>query len=405
MSDGIQEIRKSILSSSPTYAELFAMSRTLLDELEQVTEQRDVQYPGGLPALLREREQACDELDKLQSTVLSELNRIGPCCGHPARCHREGTTATGKDGLPHLCDVCDAKAVLTELKQDDLLVTQHNQELIERLQADCDSLQAELQRLRAEGATLPVGVSVLLTEGNRVLLGRRKNCKAAGLMSTPGGRIERDETITDCARREFQEETGAVLGEISLVAFREYFRFGMHYFMVYVHARSCSGMITTREPEKCECWQFVRFDEIGDDCTEPKDILALVTATAVCNVPGHKRADWVLTDEQIRKIEERRKVKPDTSKVAGLPMVSYDFLSDAQSDLDDLLADHQELQKHIAELEAALVPFALYARVNDNSPSSDSLPDGYTVAGGTVGPVFIRLGDCRKARAVLEEKL
>lgn len=183
MSDRIQEIRKSILSSSPTYAELFAMSRTLLDELEQVTEQRDVQYPGGLPALLREREQACDELDKLQSTVLSELNRIGPCCGHPARCHREGTTATGKDGLPHLCDVCDAKAVLTELKQDELR--------------------------------------------------------------------------------------------------------------------------------------------------------------------------------------------------------------------------NQELQKRIAELEAALVPFALYARVNDNSPSSDSLP----VAGGTVGPVFIRLGDCRKARAVLEEKL
>jgi NADH pyrophosphatase NudC (nudix superfamily) len=54
-----------------------------------------------------------------------------------------------------------------------------------------------------------VGVSVLLISGGQLLLGRRKNNKAAGMLSTPGGRLEPNESIMECAHREFHEETGA----------------------------------------------------------------------------------------------------------------------------------------------------------------------------------------------------
>ncbi len=42
----------------------------------------------------------------------------------------------------------------------------------------------------AEKPKYAVGVSVLLTRGSQLLLGKRKNVSAAGLYSTPGGRIE-----------------------------------------------------------------------------------------------------------------------------------------------------------------------------------------------------------------------
>ncbi len=41
----------------------------------------------------------------------ADLQRIGPCCGHPAKNHRKGT---GVDGKPHFCDVCDTQAETVE---------------------------------------------------------------------------------------------------------------------------------------------------------------------------------------------------------------------------------------------------------------------------------------------------
>jgi 8-oxo-dGTP diphosphatase len=126
---------------------------------------------------------------------------------------------------------------------------------------------------------LPVGVSVLLVnekEGT-VLLGKRASSIPAGDMwSTPGGRIEVNENMYQCALREFKEETGAelVLGNLHVVGFKEHFRYGMHYIMFYIRASVYEGEIKNTQPDKCEGWQWWKFENIVlDHCTEPEDIL------------------------------------------------------------------------------------------------------------------------------------
>jgi len=124
-----------------------------------------------------------------------------------------------------------------------------------------------------------VGVSVLLTENGKLLLGKRKNNTAAGLLSTPGGRLELEETVEECAAREFFEETGAHIwpGDIDIVAAKKLIRYGDHYVMFYVHVTGRVGEIVNREPDKCEGWAFTSMlDFRPEECTEPTDVLAAI---------------------------------------------------------------------------------------------------------------------------------
>src|SRR5579863_6258018 len=69
------------------------------------------------------------------------------------------------------------------------------------------NIKMEIQDAIAKAADLKprhaVGVSVLLAENGRLLLGRRKGNTAAGMLSTPGGRLELEEQPLYCAVREF----------------------------------------------------------------------------------------------------------------------------------------------------------------------------------------------------------
>ncbi len=125
----------------------------------------------------------------------------------------------------------------------------------------------------AEKPKYAVGVSVLLTRGSQLLLGKRKNVSAAGLYSTPGGRIEPDENMAQCAIREFNEETGAVLGGFMFIDFREHMRFGHHYFMFYAHADSYEGEITNTQPDKSEGWEWFDLARLPENCTEPPEVI------------------------------------------------------------------------------------------------------------------------------------
>lgn len=137
-----------------------------------------------------------------------------------------------------------------------------------------------------------VGVSVLLIEDGKILLGKRgqktTNVEARGMLSTPGGRLELEETFTDCALREFKEETGAELaGDLRIVGIRKHYRFGEHYIMVYVLATDHKGEISNPEgDDKCEGgWMWLKPEYILYDrqviVTEPGDILHLAMAEAI----------------------------------------------------------------------------------------------------------------------------
>jgi 8-oxo-dGTP diphosphatase len=145
---------------------------------------------------------------------------------------------------------------------------------------------------KKEKARHAVGVSVLLIEDGKILLGRRgpktTNVQARGMLSTPGGRLELEETFTDCAMREFKEETGAELaGDLRIIGIRKHYRFGEHYIMVYVLATNHVGEISNPEgDDKCEGgWQWFRPEWILYDSrvtvTEPGDILHLALAEAI----------------------------------------------------------------------------------------------------------------------------
>jgi len=126
-----------------------------------------------------------------------------------------------------------------------------------------------------------VGVSVLLTENGKLLLGRRlaSTGAAVGLLSTPGGRLELEESVIDCAVREFYEETGAhILPEqCEVIDARKHNRFGDQYVMFYVYANHYVGTIGNPEPHKCAGWNFVSMlDFRPEECTEPTDVLAKV---------------------------------------------------------------------------------------------------------------------------------
>lgn len=140
-----------------------------------------------------------------------------------------------------------------------------------------------------------VGVSVLLVENGKLLLGRRKGGVAEGWLSTPGGRLEFEEDVPYCAVREFWEETGARIysDDIKVIDVRKLSRFDDHYIMFYVLATKHDGVIANMEPKKCGGWQWYAGYELAGrtDVTEPSDILKKLSLTQTPSVTDQAHID------------------------------------------------------------------------------------------------------------------
>ena len=71
--------------------------------------------------------------------------------------------------------------------------------------------------MSAAPASPGVGVAVIISRDDRVLLIKRKHVHGAGTWSVPGGHLEFGETPEACAIREAKEETGV---DVTAVRFR-----------------------------------------------------------------------------------------------------------------------------------------------------------------------------------------
>lgn len=109
-----------------------------------------------------------------------------------------------------------------------------------------------------------VGVGVIVTKDNKVLLGKRKNAHGEGSWSFPGGHLNFNEGIEECARREVLEETGIQIKNLRTGPFtNDIFRKeGKHYITLYVIADYDSGEVRIMEPEKCEEWGWFEWDNL-----------------------------------------------------------------------------------------------------------------------------------------------
>ena len=109
-----------------------------------------------------------------------------------------------------------------------------------------------------------VGVGVVIIKDNKVLMGKRKNAHGEGSWSFPGGHLEFNEPIENCAQRETLEEVGIKIKNIKSGPFTNDFfeNEGKHYVTLYVISEYDSGEVRIMEPEKCECWEWFEWHNL-----------------------------------------------------------------------------------------------------------------------------------------------
>jgi 8-oxo-dGTP diphosphatase len=109
-----------------------------------------------------------------------------------------------------------------------------------------------------------VGVSVIVLNGDRVLLGLRIAGHGAGCWQFPGGHLEFGESIEGCARREAREETGLELRNLrpGLYTNDIFAAEGRHYITLFVLADYAGGTPEVCEPDKCARWEWFGWDEL-----------------------------------------------------------------------------------------------------------------------------------------------
>ncbi len=103
-----------------------------------------------------------------------------------------------------------------------------------------------------------IGVAVIVVKNGKVLLGKRKGAHGSGTWALPGGHLHFGETIEACARREVMEETGLSIADIQTGPYTNdiFTQEDKHYVTLYMVARYAGGRLQTKEPEKCEIWDW-----------------------------------------------------------------------------------------------------------------------------------------------------
>jgi 8-oxo-dGTP diphosphatase len=103
-----------------------------------------------------------------------------------------------------------------------------------------------------------IGVAVIVIKDDRVLLGKRKNSHGADTWAFPGGHLEFNESIADCAAREVFEETGLSIKNLRYGPYTNdiFAAENKHYVTLFVIADHDSGVPVVKEPHKCEKWEW-----------------------------------------------------------------------------------------------------------------------------------------------------
>ncbi|KAI2620417.1 NUDIX hydrolase domain-like protein [Hypoxylon sp. NC1633] len=135
-----------------------------------------------------------------------------------------------------------------------------------------------------------VGVAALIRNARgEFVLGKRKGSHGAGTWQFPGGHLEMGESLLECAERETLEETGLkVKGQRVVAVTNDVFDPSTkHYITVFVACRreNEGDEPQSLEPEKCESWHWIGWDEIKRWCEHHDDEVTPEWAQNKCFLP------------------------------------------------------------------------------------------------------------------------
>ncbi len=114
-----------------------------------------------------------------------------------------------------------------------------------------------------------VGVGVMILDGNKVLLGKRKSSHGEGEYAYPGGHLEYMESFEECAKREVKEECGLEINNIRFLRLKNATEYKpKHYIDIALVADYVSGTPEVLEPNKCESWGWYDLDDLPNPLFE-----------------------------------------------------------------------------------------------------------------------------------------
>lgn len=121
-----------------------------------------------------------------------------------------------------------------------------------------------VENIKSEVRAPAIGVGVLVWKNKKLLLGKRLDQGREACWQFPGGHLEKNESVIDCAHREVLEETGLQIKHLRHLGFTNE-RFEMNqkqYIALFVSAEHHAGEVKVMEPDKCEVWQWFDYKRL-----------------------------------------------------------------------------------------------------------------------------------------------
>lgn len=109
-----------------------------------------------------------------------------------------------------------------------------------------------------------VGIGVIVIKDNKVLLGKRRGSHGEGSWCFPGGHLEFNEELEDCAKREVFEEAGIKIKNVRTGTFTNdiFEKEGKHYVTLFLVSDYDSGDVRIMEPDKFEKWDWFEWNKL-----------------------------------------------------------------------------------------------------------------------------------------------
>ena len=116
-----------------------------------------------------------------------------------------------------------------------------------------------------------VGVSSTVIQNGKVLLGKRLGSHGEKMWATPGGHLEYGESAQGCAKRELYEETGLLASSMQIGPYTNDLiePEGKHYITLFIFITDFEGILSCREPQKCEGWEWFDWDNLPSPLFTP----------------------------------------------------------------------------------------------------------------------------------------